>query len=50
MEQPQEAEDGEHERVWERVAALDVAKAPGWCAPGCLVKGRPAGAARTCGP
>jgi transposase len=27
--QPQEVEDEEHERVWERVAAVDVAKASG---------------------
>jgi transposase len=29
MEQPQEVEDEEHERVWQRVAAIDVAKASG---------------------
>ena len=30
MEEPQEVQaDGEHERVWERVAAVDVAKASG---------------------
>ena len=29
MEQPQEIADEEHERVWERVAAVDVAKASG---------------------
>jgi transposase len=29
MEQPQEVEDEEHERAWERVAAIDVAKASG---------------------
>ncbi len=29
MEQPQEVEDEEYERVWERVAAIDVAKATG---------------------
>jgi transposase len=29
MEQPQEVEDEEHERVWERVAAAGVAKAAG---------------------
>jgi len=29
MERPQEVEDEEHERVWERVAAVDVAKASG---------------------
>jgi transposase len=29
MEQPQEVEDEEHERAWQRVAAVDVAKASG---------------------
>ena len=29
MEQPQEVEDEEHERVWQRVAAVDVAKSSG---------------------
>jgi transposase len=29
VEQPREVEDEEHERVWERVAAVDVAKASG---------------------
>jgi transposase len=29
MEQPQEVADEEHERVWERVAAVDVAKGSG---------------------
>jgi transposase len=29
VEQPQEVEDEEHERVWDRVAAVDVAKASG---------------------
>lgn len=29
MEQPQQVQDEEHERVWERVAAVDVAKASG---------------------
>src|SRR5208282_5881979 len=29
MEQPQEVEDEAYERVWERVAAIDVAKASG---------------------
>ena len=29
MEQPQEVEDEEHERVWQRIAAVDVAKAAG---------------------
>ena len=29
MEEPQEVQDEEHERVWERVAAIDVAKGSG---------------------
>jgi transposase len=29
VEQPQEVEDEEHERVWDRVASVDVAKASG---------------------
>ena len=29
MEEPQEVEDEEYERVWERVAAIDVAKGSG---------------------
>ena len=29
MEQPREVQDEEHERVWERVAAIDVAKGSG---------------------
>jgi transposase len=29
MREPQEIEDEEHEQVWERVAAVDVAKASG---------------------
>jgi len=29
MREPQEIEDEEHEQVWERVAAIDVAKASG---------------------
>jgi hypothetical protein len=40
VEQPQEVEDGEHERVWQRVAAIDVVKASGWCAPGCPATAR----------
>ena len=35
MVEPQEIEDEEHEQILERVAAIDVAKASGWCAPGC---------------
>ena len=30
---PQVIDDEEHERVYERVAAVDVAKDSGWCAP-----------------
>jgi hypothetical protein len=29
VEEPQEVQDEEYERVWERVAAVDVAKASG---------------------
>jgi hypothetical protein len=29
MEEPQEVRDEEYERVWDRVAAIDVAKASG---------------------
>jgi transposase len=29
MEQPREVQDEEHEQVWERVAAIDVAKGSG---------------------
>ena len=29
MEEPQEVQDGEYERVYERAAAIDVAKASG---------------------
>ena len=29
VEQPREVHDEEHERVWERVAAIDVAKGSG---------------------
>jgi len=29
VEEPQEVQDEEYERVWERVAAIDVAKASG---------------------
>ena len=29
VEQPQQVEDEEYERAWERVAAIDVAKASG---------------------
>jgi transposase len=29
MEEPREVQDEEHDRVWERVAAVDVAKGSG---------------------
>ena len=38
MEVPREVPDEEHERVWERVAAVDVAKGSGWCAPGSRMR------------
>ena len=50
MEEPQEVQDEEYERVWERVAAIDVAKASGVvCVPGCPVRPGRAGAARRYG-
>jgi transposase len=41
MEQPQEVQDEEHERVWERVAAVDVAKASGVVCTRVPDEGRP---------
>ena len=41
MEQPQEVEDEEYERVWERVAAVDVAKASGVVCTRVPDEGRP---------
>ena len=41
MEQPQEVEDEEFERVWERVAAVDVAKASGVVCTRVPDEGRP---------
>jgi len=41
MEQPQEVRDEEHERVWERVAAVDVAKASGVVCTRVPDEGRP---------
>jgi hypothetical protein len=34
MREPQEIQDQEHEQAVRRVAAIDVAKASGWSAPG----------------
>src|SRR2546429_1338018 len=45
--EPQEIEDEEHEQVLERVAAVDVARASGWCVPGYpICPGRAGGAFR----
>jgi transposase len=41
MEQPQEVPDEEYERVWERVAAIDVAKASGVVCTRVPDEGRP---------
>jgi len=41
VEQPQEVEDEEYERVWERVAAVDVAKASGVVCTRVPDEGRP---------
>ena len=38
MEEPREVQDEEYERVYQRVAAVDVAKASGVCAPGCRTR------------
>ena len=38
MREPQEIEDREGELAVARVAAVDVAKASGGCAPGCRVR------------
>ncbi len=47
MKEPQEIEDEEHEQVLERVAAVDVARASGWCVPGYpICPGRAGGAFR----
>jgi hypothetical protein len=41
MMEPAEIEDEEYEQILERVAAIDVAKAAGWCARGCrMTRGR----------
>jgi len=44
MEQPQEIEDEDYELTWERVAAVDVAKATGVSAPGSRTRTAPGGA------
>ena len=49
MEEPQEVQDEEYERVWERVAAVDVAKASGVVCTRVPDEDRPAGAAPGCG-
>ncbi len=41
MEEPQEVQDEEYERVWERVAAVDVAKASGVVCTRVPGEGRP---------
>ncbi|MGE5290433.1 MAG: hypothetical protein ACM3ML_25250 [Micromonosporaceae bacterium] len=41
MMQPQEIEDQEYEQVWERVAAIDVAKASGMVCTRVPHPGRP---------
>jgi transposase len=41
MQEPQEIEDEEHEQVWERVAAVDVAKASGMVCVRVPHPGRP---------
>ena len=41
MEQPQEIEDEEYERTWERVAAIDVAKGSGVVCTRVPDEGRP---------
>ena len=46
---PQVIEDEEHQRVFERVAAIDVAKASGWCASGCRAGTAGPGRARSGG-
>jgi hypothetical protein len=47
VKEPQEIEDEEHEQVLERVAAVDVARASGWCVPGYPIRpGRAGGAFR----
>ena len=39
---PQVIDDEQHERVYERVAAVDVAKDSGMVAPGCRTRPGPA--------
>lgn len=50
MEQPQEViEDEEHERAWDRVAAIDVAKASGVVCTGSRMRTARDGAGRGSG-
>ena len=49
MEQPQQVEDEEYERAWERVAAIDVAKASGVVCTRVPDEDRPGAARCTCG-
>jgi transposase len=49
VEEPQEVQDEEYERVWERVAAVDVAKASGVVCTRVPDEARPGGAAPGCG-
>ena len=49
MEKPQEVEDEEYERVWERVAAVDVAKASGVACTRVPDEDRPGRRPPTCG-
>ena len=49
MEKPQEVEDEEYERVWERGAAVDVAKASGVACTRVPDEDRPGRRPPTCG-
>ena len=48
VEEPQEVQDEEYERVWDRVAAVDVAKATGVVCTGCRMRTGRAGVAPGC--
>ena len=49
MSKPQVIADEEHERVWERVAAIDVAKASGMVCTRVPHEDRPGARATPCG-
>jgi len=49
VEEPQEVQDEEYERVYERVAAVDVAKACGVVCTGCRMSSGRAGGGPGCG-